>query len=99
MLLMKRIFFDSIRSGRKTTTLRFWSRRQLRRDSVHTVPGLGRVRIEEVKCVRPEDLTDADAQADGFESLVELQKALTRLYPRARRKGRKLYHVHFQLLP
>jgi len=99
MLLMKKIFFDAIRAGQKTTTLRFWLRRQVRPDSVHLIPGLGRVQIGKVTSVRQSDLTDTDAQADGFESTTDLKKALTRLYPPSRRKGRKLYQVHFELLP
>ena len=98
MLLMKKTFFDAIRAGKKTTTLRFWLRRQVRPDSEHLIPGLGRVQIGKVTSVRQSDLTDADAVADGFESSADLKKALAKLYPLSRRKGRKLYHVHFELL-
>lgn len=98
MLLMKKRYFDAIRAGRKTTTLRFWSRRQVRPDSAHTIPGLGRVHISRVDVVRPNDLTDADAADDGFESVESLQGALAEVYPPALREGRQLYQIHFYLL-
>ena len=98
MLLMKKIFFDAIQAGSKTTTLRFWLRRHVRPNSVHLIPGLGRVQIGKVTPVRQSDLTDTDAQADGFECTADLKKALAKLYPPSQRKGRRLYQVHFELL-
>ena len=80
MLLMKKVYFDAIRSGAKRTTLRYWRHRRTRPGSVHLVPGLGRVRITEARQVAPADLTDRDAQADGFDGLSELHQALERLY-------------------
>ena len=99
MLLMKKRFFEDIRSGRKTTTLRYWRWCRVRPGSVHVVPGLGRARIESVECVRPEDLADKDARADGFENLPALMGALESLYPPEQRDGRELYHVRFTYLP
>ena len=99
MLLMRKIYFDAIRSGVKTTTLRYWRSCRIRPDSVHRVPGLGNVRIQDVRVVQPGQLTDADARADGFDGLAALQAALDQLYPPNRRKGRRLYQVHFALLP
>ncbi|MFW6062427.1 MAG: ASCH domain-containing protein [Planctomycetota bacterium] len=93
---MKKIYFDAIRSGRKTTTLRFWKRRRVRPGSVHTVPGLGRVRVEDVDVIDPTELTDADAEADGFSDAVLLQRALDEHYPPEQRPGRKLYRVRFR---
>jgi len=97
MLLMKKVFFAAIRSGGKTTTLRYWRRRQVRPGSLQTIPGLGKVRIDEAACVELGDLTDADAQADGFADLKALTAALHDLYPPARREGRRLYRVRFTL--
>ena len=99
MLLMKKIYFDAIRSGAKTTTLRYWRSCRIRAGSVHRVPGLGNVRIDEVRCIEPQDLTDADARADGFENVIELKRALERMYPPESRRNRKLYQIHFTLLP
>jgi len=97
MLLMRKVFFEAIRSGVKTTTLRYWRRRMVKPGSLQRIPGLGKVRIDEAACVEIGDLTDADAQADGFIDLKALRTALHDLYPPARRKGRKLYLVRFTL--
>jgi len=98
MLLMKKVFFEAIRSGGKTTTLRYWRRCQVRPGSLQTIRGLGKVRIDEATCAELDDLTDADAQADGLADLQALRTALRDLYPPARRKGRKLYLVRFTLV-
>lgn len=95
MLLMKKVFFEPIRSGEKTTTLRYWQRRMVRPGSLHTVPGLGKVHIDEAGTVEFGDLTDADARADGFKDLRTLKAALHDLYPPESRQGRKLYLVRF----
>ena len=44
MLLMKKIFFDAIRCGEKTTTLRYWQRQHINPGSVQFVRGLGKLR-------------------------------------------------------
>jgi hypothetical protein len=97
MLLMKKVFFEAIRSGGKTTTLRYWRRRMVKPGSLQTIRGLGKVRIDEATCAELDDLTDADAQADGLADLKALKTALRDLYPPARREGRKLYLVRFTL--
>lgn len=99
MLLMKKEYFHAIRCGRKTATLRYWRRRCVRPASTHRVPGLGHVRIDGVRQVDWSDLTDRDARDDGFDSLDHLRAALERLYPPQDRAGRKLYQIHFTLLP
>lgn len=99
MLLMKKQFFDAIRSGRKTTTLRYWRRRMVAPGSVHRIRGLGRVHIDAVAVVDPADLTDADAHCDGFDGLDQLADALGALYPHTDRQDRRLYRVSFTFLP
>jgi uncharacterized protein YqfB (UPF0267 family) len=99
MLLMKKRFFGDIRAGLKMTTLRYWRCCRVRPGSVQTVPGLGKVRIEAVKPVEMRRLADEDARADGFASVQALRRALSELYPRSARKGRKLYLVRFTYLP
>jgi len=98
MLLIKKRFFEPIRNGRKTTTLRYWRSMRTRPGEVHTVPGLGRVRIDRVCPVEPDSITDNDARDDGFSSAAELHDELAELYPTHKRKGRKLYKIHFTLL-
>lgn len=99
MLLMKKQFFDAIRTGRKTTTLRYWRRRMVVVGSVHGVRGLGKVHIDSVDTVQPNDLTDADAQADGFDDLGQLTRVLDSLYPHTDRRDRHLYKVGITFLP
>ena len=99
MLLMKKQYFDAIRSGTKRTTLRYWRSARLKDGAIHLVPGLGRIRIDRVIPVDWNDLTDDDARTDGFLSLDELRSALNLLYPHEERKNRTLYQIHFSLLP
>ncbi len=99
MLLMKKQFFDAIRSGRKTTTVRLWKRQMARAGEVHTMPGLGKIRIDDVRKATLAELTDADAVADGFESAADLIAALREIYPNldadGTAAGRTLYAVYF----
>ena len=99
MLLMKKRFFGDIRSGVKTTTLRFWRWRHVRAGGLHTVPGLGKVRIEVVEPIDGNELTEEDACTDGFKDLHTLMRALDELYPPDRRTGRNLYRVRFTYVP
>ncbi len=98
MLLMKKVFFDAIRSGRKTTTLRYWPRRMVRPESLHTIPGLGKVRIDSAEPTELAKLTDDDAKTDGFENIQALKDALDELYPPDARQDRTLYLVRFTLI-
>jgi len=95
---MKKEYYDAIRAVTKTATLRFWKRPMVQVGEVHTVRGLGRVRIEAVRRVELTELTEADAQADGFDSLPALRDALEQYYPPERRKDRSLYQVRFTYL-
>ncbi len=99
MLLMKKAFFDAIRRGAKTTTLRYWDRRRVRPGSVHLVPGLGLVRIDSVEVVAARRLRAADAKADGFAALGKLRAALREMYPPGERNGRRLFRITFTYLP
>jgi hypothetical protein len=98
MLLMKKCYFDAIRSGRKTTTLRYWLRPRVKAGSLHRVRGLGQIQVHSVEAVDPAGLRLADAQADGFPDLASLWTTLERLYPPAARKGRVLYLVRFTMV-
>ena len=98
MLLMKKRFFEAIRAGRKTTTLRYWQRPIVRAGGVRTVPGLGKVRIDSVEAIAPDRLTDADARADGFDGVEAMLAALREIYPPQTRAKRTLYKVGFTYL-
>jgi hypothetical protein len=96
MLFMRKEYFPAIRSGRKTTTLRYWSRRQVRPGSDHLIRGLGTVRVLSVERIGASQLTEEDARADGFNNLAELHRAMEELYPPEKRDGRELYKVTFR---
>jgi len=95
---MKKTFFEAIRAGRKTTTLRFWRHRRVRPGSTHNIRGLGRIRIDAVEETQADGLTDADAVADGLAGLAALRETLETLYPPPQRDGRRLYLVRFTYL-
>jgi hypothetical protein len=98
MLLFKKSFYEKIRRGEKTTTLRYWSRRQVRVGAVHTVPRLGKVKIIDVAVVQLDQLEPADVQADGFASLDALREALAEMYTPQQRSTRQLFRVQFAFL-
>jgi hypothetical protein len=59
-------------------------------------PGLGWLSILSVDVVRNLDhLTDADAQADGFQTAADMRKTLEQLYPNSRGDGRQWFRVEF----
>ncbi len=105
MLLMKKKFFDAIRSGRKRTTIRYWRKRMVRPGSIHRIRGLGLVKIEQVQTVTADLLTEDDARADGFARIDELMQTLGEIYPELKTAqanddgaGRQLYLVKFTYL-
>jgi hypothetical protein len=98
MLLFKKRFYEDIAAGRKTATLRYWRRPMVRPNSVHLVPKLGRVRIQEVREASLTQLTDSDARDDGFESLAELASALEQMYDPEQMHAKTLYQVRFQFI-
>ena len=63
------------------------------------VPGAGHIRITAVDEVRLEELTDADAQPDGFATAEQLRLEIARLYPQQLAQGYFAYRVRFALLP
>lgn len=99
MLMFKKVFYAAIAAGQKTTTLRYWRRPRVRPGSVHTVPHLGKLAIESVQPILPEDLTDSHAHSDGFASLADLHTALNTLYsPAAVGADKRLFLVRFRFL-
>jgi hypothetical protein len=95
---MKKEYFDAIRGGRKTTSLRFWSRTMVRAGSVHRLCGAEKLRVLNVEQIAMGELGEQDAIADGFDGLRSLLAAVRRLYPPGTRGGRKLYRVRFKYI-
>lgn len=80
VILLKKKFLDSVRSGLKRQTIRVWPKRRLRAGQGEFIPGVGRIRITAFERVAPDDLTDEDARLDGFESREALLAELRALY-------------------
>jgi hypothetical protein len=97
MLLFKQRFLPAIRAGRKTQTVRLWKHRRMRSGQQSYIPGAGHIDVEAVDEVRIEDLSDADALADGFASAAELRATLRELYPAELAAGYQAYRVRFRL--
>jgi hypothetical protein len=95
-LLFKRQFIDAILRGTKTTTLRRWKYARLHPRCRAFVPGVGWLKILSCDRIEQQNLTAADAVADGFGSLKELQDTLRKIYPGQDRDGRNWYRVAFE---
>jgi uncharacterized protein YqfB (UPF0267 family) len=59
-------------------------------------PGLGYLRVEAVEPVKWNELSKADAMADGFATLREMKKVLLSLYPR-KNDGKSWWRVKFRM--
>jgi len=93
----KKHFQDAIRSGRKQTTIRRWDRPMFRTGERVFSPGLGWLTIGTVEVVELEKLGDADAQADGFETVAALRQVLLTFYPNHAIDGKRWFRIGFTL--
>ena len=59
-------------------------------------PGLGWLHIDAVDAVKLEQLTDADASADGFDCVSDMLKTLSEIYPNQKSDGRHWFRVKFR---
>lgn len=98
MLLFKKKFLDAIRNGTKTQTIRLWKRCMFRAGQASYIPGAGYIRITAVDLVRLDDLTDADARPDGFETIGALRTEIDRIYPQPWPAGLAAYRVKFHCM-
>ena len=99
MLLFKKKFLPAIRAGEKTQTIRLWKHRRMRAGQRSYIPGVGHIRLTAVDEVRLEDLTDADAQPDGFATADALRAEIAALYPQQLAAGHQAYRIVFELTP
>jgi hypothetical protein len=95
-ILFKKPFKQAILDGRKTTTLRRWQKCSLKAGERVFAPGVGWLILEEVNRVEWEDLTDADARADGFSTLQELHHTIRKIYPDHASDGKTWYRLRFK---
>ncbi len=99
MLLFKKKFLPAIRSGAKTQTIRLWKWARMKAGQRSYIPGAGHIRITAVEPVELAQLTDADAQPDGFATADELRAEVERLYPDRLAAGYRAYRIAFVLAP
>ena len=97
MLLFKKKFLEAIRQGTKTQTIRLWKHRMMRDGQRSYVPGIGAIRIVSVESVELDQLTDADAKPDGFESAEALRQELNGIYGEKLAAGYQAYRVKFRV--
>jgi hypothetical protein len=97
MLLFKKKFLAAIRSGEKTQTIRLWKWRMMRAGQRSYVPGVGYIAIDAVEQVNLEDLTDADAVPDGFETADSLRRELSTIYGEKLAAGYQAFRVVFRV--
>lgn len=94
-LFFKKVFWDAIRAGRKTTTLRRWAKCRIHPGGRVYTLGLGWLTIGNVEIIEFESLGEDDAKADGFDSLAELKKAIDKIYPDYQTDGKQWYRIYF----
>jgi hypothetical protein len=95
-LLFKKCFWDAIREGTKRTTVRRWRAARVKPGGRAWAPGVGWLTILSVDVVRSlEQLTDADAIADGFTTAADMRKVLREIYPNSSGDGRQWFRVEF----
>lgn len=92
----KKKFYEAIRSGQKTQTIRLWKFRQVKPGQKSLIPGVGPIEIDAVEEVFLENLTDEDAKPDGFETVAALRAELEAIYGPS--LSGKLFRVRFHLL-
>ncbi len=85
----------AILSGGKTQTIRLWKHCRMRAGQSSYIPGVGRIRVLAVEEVNLDELTDADARPDGFETADALRAEIARLYPDTA-AGFRAYRITFE---
>jgi hypothetical protein len=84
-LMFKARFIPLILEGSKRQTIRAGNKTRegdvVQARCRYHEPAFGILRVTSVRSMKRSELTEADAKADGFETLVELQKTLKQLYP------------------
>ena len=98
MLLMKKAFFEAIRRGEKTSTLRYWQYQHICSGSIQSVHGLGKLRIDDVRKINFSELSESDARNDGFDKLLELDIILDEIYTLEQRATRDLLFIQFTFI-
>jgi hypothetical protein len=96
--LFKKKFLAAIARGEKTQTVRLWKYRKMRAGQRSYIPGIGYIEVLAVDEVALADLTDADAQLDGFSTADALRSELDTLYGVALASGSQTFRIRFRVL-
>ena len=96
-LFFKKPFQDAIRAGLKRTTIRRWDRPRVTPGERAFSPGLGWLSIDAVEVVDLDALGDADARADGVETIAALREILLSFYPAHASDGKQWFRIRFNL--
>ena len=99
MLLFKQKFLEAIRSGEKCQTIRLWKYRRMKAGQRSYIPGVGYIAITCVERVELDDLTDADAVLDGFQTADMLREEIYALYGVDALKRLRAYIIEFRVYP
>lgn len=97
MLLFKKKFYDAIREGRKTQTLRLWKNRRMKDGQRSYINGIGPIRIGTVEQIKLDDLTEEDAMREGMESLETLLHEFKTIYSDKLEQGYMIFRITFAL--
>jgi hypothetical protein len=62
-------------------------------------PGIGWLILEAAEPVQWETLGEADARADGFATLAEMDRAIRLIYPDLQEDGKSWFRLRFHLEP
>ena len=97
MLLFKKKFYNAIRSGQKTQTLRLWKNRRMKSGQRSYIPGIGPIRIGTVEQIELDDLTEEDATRGGMESLEALRSEFDTIYSEKLEQGYMIFRITFAI--
>lgn len=96
-LFFKKEYQEAIRAGRKSMTIRRWDKPMMRAGQQAYCPGLGWLAIESVEAVELDVLGEADANSDGFQTVLQMRRQLKSLYPNHLDDGKQWFRVRFHL--
>ena len=96
--MLKKHLVRLVREGKKRQTIRLWARPVVRVGQISYTPGLGRMKITAVdQLANLSALTEADARADGFESLAALKAEIRKIYGGQSQIGsRAIFRIKFE---
>lgn len=96
-VFFKKAYQEAIRAGRKSTTIRRWNKPMIRAGQRAFSPGLGWLAIESVEAIELDALDEADANSDGFQTVMQMRQQLRSLYPNHVDDGKRWFRVRFRL--